>query len=63
LDMIILSACCAPSVRLSASSRMIILVMSLGRFTCFCAKVLIVSLTTSMPRSSEALSYLTAFLL
>lgn len=62
LDIIILRACCAPSVKLSASSRIIILVISLGRLSCFWANVLIWSLTTSIPLSSEALSSFTAFL-
>lgn len=48
-DMIILKACWAPSVRLSASSRIIILVMSFGRLICFWAKVFIWSRTTSIP--------------
>ena len=58
--MIILSACWAPSVRLSASSRMITLVWPGGRLTFFCANFFICYLTTSMPLSSEALSYFTA---
>ena len=62
LDIIILSACWAPSVKLSASSRIIILVISLGKFSCFCANIFIWSLTTSIPLSSDAFSYLTAFL-
>ena len=58
--MIILKACWAPSVKLSASSRMITFVCPGGRFTFFCANFFICSLTTSIPRSSDALSYLTA---
>lgn len=61
-DIIILSACWAPSVRLSASSKIIIFVISFGRLSCFWAKVLIWSLTTSIPLSSDAFNYLTAFL-
>lgn len=56
LLMIIRRACCAPSVKLSASSNTMILVFPWGRDTFFWAKDLIWSLTTSIPRSSEALS-------
>lgn len=57
---IILRACWAPSVMLSASSRIIIFVRFGGRFTFFTANDLIYSLTTSNPRSSDAFSYFTA---
>ena len=56
LLIIILRACCAPYVRLSASSRIIILVRPGGRDTFFWAKDFIWSRTTSMPLSSEAFS-------
>lgn len=56
LLMIILSACWAPSVKLSASSKTIILVLPGGRATFFWANDLICSRTTSIPRSSDALS-------
>lgn len=59
-DIIILKACCAPSVKLSASSRIIILVIPFGTFAEELAKDIIVFLTTSIPLSSEAFSYLTA---
>lgn len=58
--MIIRRACWAPSVRLSASSKMITFVCPGGRFTFFCANFFICSLTTSMPLSSDALSSFTA---
>lgn len=56
LLMIILKACWAPSVKLSASSKIMILVLPAGRTTFFWAKDFIWSLTTSIPRSSDALS-------
>jgi hypothetical protein len=56
LLIIILKACWAPSVKLSASSRIMILVRPAGRVTFFWAKDFIWSLTTSIPLSSDALS-------
>mmetsp|Transcript_44799 Transcript_44799/g.107536 ORF Transcript_44799/g.107536 Transcript_44799/m.107536 type:complete len:238 (-) Transcript_44799:69-782(-) len=50
------SACCAPSVMASASSRMMTLCLPGGSVTFFCAKALMRLRTTSMPRSSEAFS-------
>mmetsp|Transcript_41537 Transcript_41537/g.88623 ORF Transcript_41537/g.88623 Transcript_41537/m.88623 type:complete len:421 (+) Transcript_41537:139-1401(+) len=55
-------ACCAPPVIESASSRTMILCLPGGSVTFFCANALILFLTTSMPRSSEALSSSTASL-
>ena len=49
LLIIILRACWAPSVKLSASSNIIIFVRPASRFTFFWANVLISSLTTSIP--------------
>jgi len=56
LLIIILRACWAPSVKLSASSKTMIFVFPWGSETFFWAKDLIWSLTTSIPRSSEAFS-------
>ena len=56
------SACCAPLVMASASSRITTLCRPGGRVTFFCANILILLRTTSMPRSSEALSSSTASL-
>jgi hypothetical protein len=56
------SACCAPFVIASASSRMITLCRPGGSVTFFCANILILLRTTSMPRSSDALSSSTASL-
>ena len=55
-------ACCAADVMESASSSRTILCLPGGRVTFFCANILILFLTTSMPRSSEAFSSRTASL-
>mmetsp|Transcript_102668 Transcript_102668/g.290683 ORF Transcript_102668/g.290683 Transcript_102668/m.290683 type:complete len:252 (-) Transcript_102668:275-1030(-) len=56
ISMVLRIACCAAFVMLSASSRMMTLSFPSGRVTFCCAKPLIFSRTTSMPRSSEAFS-------
>lgn len=52
----LLKACCAAVVILSASSKITILCLFSGSVTLFCAKLLILFLTTSMPLESEAFS-------
>jgi hypothetical protein len=59
--MIVRRACYALAVIESASSRMISLWQFSDRLTFFCAKDLIFCRTTSIPRSSEALSSHTAY--
>ena len=55
-------SCCAADVIASASSRIISLCRPGGRVTFFCANILILVLTTSMPLESDALSSSTASL-
>ena len=59
--MIILNACYAVFVIASASSRMMILCIPSGTVTFLLANYLILSLTTSIPLSSDAFSSRTAF--
>lgn len=56
------NACCAPSVMLSASSKMTILCRPFGSVTFCWANILILLRTTSMPRSFEAFNSRTASL-
>ena len=60
--MVLRNACCAALVIESASSSRIILCRPGGRVTFFCANILILLRTTSMPRSSDAFSSRTASL-
>merc|ERR550532_2008976 len=62
ISMVLLSACWADSVMLSASSRITILCFPLGRVTFCWANILILFLTTSIPRSLLAFSSSTASL-
>ena len=62
ISIVLRIACCAPFVIASASSKMIILHLPAGKVTFFCANILILFLTTSIPLSSDAFNSNTASL-